>query len=218
MIDHGAPTLVVGFDLDLTLVDSSAGIRASFDALMAETGVAINVDEVLSRIGPKLEHELAAWFPPEQVTEAAVIYRRHYAALGTTGLVALPGAGDAIDAVRELGGRVLVVTAKSTVMAEMCLAHVGLVADLVAGFLHGLEKGELLVAERAAHYVGDTVPDIAAALHAGATPVGVLTGTNSEDELRAAGAAVVLADLTEFRAWLLSSRPESAHRLRGSGI
>jgi phosphoglycolate phosphatase len=58
---------VVGFDLDMTLVDSRPGIRASFEALSAETGVDIDVDMILSRLGPKLESELARWFPPDLV-------------------------------------------------------------------------------------------------------------------------------------------------------
>jgi phosphoglycolate phosphatase len=206
VIDQPASSLAVGFDLDMTLIDSSAGIRASLTALVAETGVRIDVEAVLARIGPKLETELARWFPSERITEAAAIYRRHYAELGTTDLVALPGALDAVTAVRELGGRVLVVTAKTTNMAEMCLAHVGIEADLVAGWLHGAEKGAVLAAEGAVHYVGDTDGDMVAAVGAGATPVAVLTGPHSERELRDAGATVVLADLTQFRAWLHSTR------------
>ena len=41
--------LTVGFDLDMTLVDSRPGIRASMDALAQETGVPIDVDVVIAR-------------------------------------------------------------------------------------------------------------------------------------------------------------------------
>src|SRR3954454_16501796 len=51
--------LVVGFDLDLTLVDPRPGVRAAFEALIAETGVTIDIDTVLGRLGPPLEVELA---------------------------------------------------------------------------------------------------------------------------------------------------------------
>lgn len=45
--------------------------------------------------------------------------------------------------------------------------------------------------------VGDTVHDIAAALAAGATPVGVASGNFTEEQLRAAGGEIVLASLEE---------------------
>jgi phosphoglycolate phosphatase-like HAD superfamily hydrolase len=50
--------------------------------------------------------------------------------------------------------------------------------------------------------VGDTIPDIAAAIAAGAMAVGVATGPVPAAELAAAGADVVLTTLTEFPAWL----------------
>ena len=55
--------MTVGFDLDMTLVDSRPGIRASMRALTEETGVPVDVDVVINRLGPKLEWELAHWFP-----------------------------------------------------------------------------------------------------------------------------------------------------------
>ena len=51
-------------------------------------------------------------------------------------------------------------------------------------------------------YVGDTIPDIDAARLARVRAVGVATGPVPADELRAAGADVVLDTLTEFPAWL----------------
>ena len=70
--------LTVGFDLDMTLVDSRPGIRASMRALTEETGVPVDVDVVINRLGPKLEWELAHWFPAEQVAHACKRYRAHY--------------------------------------------------------------------------------------------------------------------------------------------
>jgi phosphoglycolate phosphatase-like HAD superfamily hydrolase len=41
----------VGFDLDLTLIDSRPQILASFRELSEETGVAIDVDVIAARLG-----------------------------------------------------------------------------------------------------------------------------------------------------------------------
>jgi phosphoglycolate phosphatase len=72
--------LVVGFDLDMTLIDPRPGVVASFAAVTTETGIAIDGDLVASRLGPPLEVELANWVAADRVDELADSYRAHYAA------------------------------------------------------------------------------------------------------------------------------------------
>ncbi|BFO22549.1 hypothetical protein SHKM778_89370 [Streptomyces sp. KM77-8] len=43
----------VGFDLDMTLIDSRPGIRACYLALAARTGAYIDADLAVSRLGPR---------------------------------------------------------------------------------------------------------------------------------------------------------------------
>ena len=195
--------LVVGFDLDLTLVDSRPGIAAGLRALSEETGVFIDVDIVLARIGPKLETELAHWFPDADVAAAAATYRRLYwdTCVGT-GTSLLPGAAASVGAVHARGGTVMVVTAKSEPLSHRCLEHVGLTIDIVVGLVHGDEKRDALKQHAAQIYVGDTIADIEAAVGAGAVAVGVSTGMHSETELAQAGADVVFASLADFPDWL----------------
>jgi phosphoglycolate phosphatase len=195
--------LTVGFDLDMTLVDSRPGIRASMDALSRETGVSVDVDVVIARLGPKLEWELANWFPAERVAHACKRYRAHYweHCVGT-GTLLLPGARAAVDAVRSCDGRVLIVTAKSESLAHRCLKTVGLKADAVVGHVYGDEKRDALVAHGASIYVGDTITDVKSALDASVTAVGVTTGPDDRLALLAAGAAVVFDSLAEFPDWL----------------
>lgn len=194
--------LVVGFDLDMTLIDSRPGVIATFDALNAELGTDIDGTAIAARLGPTLESEMAAYFPPGRVDEVCDRYRALYADLGPHGSSLLPGAVDAFAAVRARAGVTLVITAKYGPNAHRCLDHVGLAADHVVGWRHGPQKAETLLEHGAHVYVGDTVPDIEAARLAGARAVGVTTGPVPADELRAAGADVVLATLTEFPAWL----------------
>ncbi|MDP9397109.1 MAG: ATP-dependent sacrificial sulfur transferase LarE [Actinomycetota bacterium] len=196
------PPLVVGFDLDLTLLDSRAGIAVVMAALSAETGVFINPSVVTSRLGPPVETELSAWFPVEGVAAAAERYRALYPDLAVAGAPLLPGARDAVAAVHRHGGRVLVVTGKHEPNARLHLEHLGLEVDAVAGGRFGVAKAEVLAAEEAAIYVGDHPADVGAARAAGADSVAVATGGTSAAQLTAAGADVVLADLTAFPAWL----------------
>ncbi len=195
-------SLVVGFDLDMTLIDPRPGVIASFDALNADLGTAIDGELIASRLGPPLELEMAAYFPADEIDGVCDRYRAHYATLGAPGCSLLPGAAEAVDAVRALGGTTLVVTAKFEPNAHLCLEHVGVAVDHVVGWRHGPQKAETLLAYGAHIYVGDTTPDIEAARTSGAHAVGVATGPVSGEDLLAAGADVVLTSLVEFPAWL----------------
>lgn len=196
------PTVpTVGFDLDMTLVDSRPGIKAIYLTLAAETGVPIDADLVVSRLGPPLEHEMAEWFPADRVTEMADRYRALYAPHAIEASPALPGARDAIQAVREAGGRAIVVTAKNEPHARLHLTHLGIEPDEVIGGLWAEGKAQALRAHGAAVYVGDHVGDVRGAETAGALSVAVATGPCDAEELTAAGAHVVLRDLTDFRPW-----------------
>jgi phosphoglycolate phosphatase len=192
----------VGFDLDMTLIDSRPGIAATYRALAAATGVYVDADAAAGRLGPPLEQELRHWFPAEQVPEAVSRYRALYREHAIEPSVALPGAAQAVAAVHERGGRVLVVTAKRGDLAKLHIAHLGLPVDEVAGLAWLEGKARALRAAGAVGYVGDHVADMAAAQSAGVPGVGVATGPCTRADLLAAGASVVLDDLTGFPAWL----------------
>ncbi len=194
--------LTVGFDLDMTLIDSRPGVAASMQALSRRLGVRIDAEVVTGRLGPPLEQELAHWLPAADVPAGVETYREIYAELGPAGVTQLPGAADALAAVRRQGGRSVVVTAKRGDFAVACLAAAGLAPDAVVGNVWGAAKGPGLLSHGASVYVGDHPYDVAAARAAGATAVGVATGGTSAAALRAAGSDVVLADLTAFPAWL----------------
>ncbi len=130
---------------------------------------------------------------------------------------ALPGAAAALAAVAALGPAVVqsVLTGNVPAMARAKLAAFGLDSrlDLDVGAYgdHHEVRAELVhVARRRAGaaygrdfggqatvLVGDTPLDVAAALATGARAVGVATGSPTAAELAAAGADVVLPDLTD---------------------
>ena len=190
----------VGFDLDMTLIDSQDAILGSFAGVATDTGVAIDPAGVRRRLGIKLEDELAYWFPPGEIDEAIRIYRAHYLTLLRPMTRLLPGAAESLDAVRAAGARAVVITAKSELPARLSLESVGLVPDELVADAHGPEKAAVLKVIGAGVYVGDTPADMAAASLAGAYAVGVATGSFTTAELHAAGAADVLPSLREFAA------------------
>jgi phosphoglycolate phosphatase len=196
----------VGFDLDMTLIDSRPGIKAAFDRLSAETGVYIDSALAITRLGPPLDDELIHWFPAEDLPVVADQYRALYVDYAIEPTPAMPGARDAVDAVHAAGGRVIVVTAKHEPNAKLHLSHLGIGVDEVIGSLWAEAKAEALTEHGASVYVGDHVGDVRGARTAGAFSVAVATGPVSADELRAAGADVGLDSLTEFPAWLAEYR------------
>lgn len=191
----------VGFDLDMTLIDSRPAILAAFAGVARDTGTRIDPAGVESRLGIKLEDELAHWFASADVSGAADLYRRHYLAIAAKTTTALPGAEQALAAVRAAGQRATVITAKHPVSVGPSLRAAGLTADELFTHVHGPEKAAVLRRLKAAIYVGDTPDDMAAGTSAEVTVVGVTTGAFGARELTEAGAHVVFDSLTAFPAW-----------------
>lgn len=199
----------------MTLVDSRPGIAATYRELSARTGVPIDADAAVTRLGPPLEQEIARWYPAEQVPAMTALYRELYPRYAIEPTVPLPGAYEAIRTVRAAGGSVVVVTAKHPAMARLHLDHLGLTGIELVGLAWGDGKAAALRRYRARAYVGDHVADVAAARAASlpadgvagrpgvsaVTAVAVATGPCTAGELAAAGAEVVLGDLTGFGEW-----------------
>lgn len=196
---------VVGFDLDMTLIDSRAGIAATYRALTVRTGVYVDTDAVVARLGPPLRDEIANWFPAGQVDEAVRIFRELYPTYGIEPCVLLPGAAAAVQSVRS-GGQVVVVTSKLAAFARSHLAQVRLAVDAVAGERFGAGKVAAIREHGVQVYVGDHIADVQAARSAGVTAVGVATGPYRAADLADAGAHAVLPDLRDFPPWWASWR------------
>ena len=83
---------VVGFDLDLTLVDSADGIIATFQETARRLGVDVPAEAVRQLIGVPLEDTCARLLGPDMATDAAHLYRELYPELGVPRTALLPGA------------------------------------------------------------------------------------------------------------------------------
>lgn len=207
----------MGFDLDMTLIDTVPGFRSTLAALGDELDVNFPVAEMTSRLGPPLEQLLAPHLAADAVAGAGDRFRELYPAHAIDRVPLLAGAREAVAAVRRHGGRVLVVTGKFPPNARLHLQHLGLQVDLLEGWVWGAGKGEVLRREGAAIFVGDHVYDVEGALSAGALSVSVLTGGCTREELQAAGTHVVLDDLRDFPGWLDDHLAAADARRRTAG-
>ena len=186
----------------MTLLDTRPGIKRVWEELSASTGVFVDSELAVSRLGPPLAVEMAEWVPAHEVDTFIAHYRALYPEYAIASSEPLPGVVEALGAVRAAGGRSVVVSAKHQKHVRHHVEHLGLDVDEVVGDLWGEGKGQALREHGASVYVGDHVHDIAGARAAGAVSVAVATGPCTVEELRDACADVVLTDLREFAAWL----------------
>ena len=194
--------LVVGFDLDMTLIDTRPGFAATLVQLGLETGVEMDVEAMSEKLGPPLSHMLAPYYPADRITGLVDRFRAVYPDHAIAPTLAFAGAHDALAAVRRHGGRTVVVTGKFTPNAALHVEALTFDVDHLVGEVWGVGKAAVLEEHGATVYVGDHVHDVEGALAAGALSVSVLTGGCTEEELRAAGTHVVLETLDDFPAWL----------------
>ncbi len=196
----------------MTLIDPRQGMVDVFAALALEFDIALDGPGFASRLGPPLSHELARYHL-DAATEQAIIerYRAIYPGIAIPKTVAMPGAIDALNSVTARGGRVMVVTAKYGPTAEAHLSVLGVQVDAVVGDLWSTGKAIALREFDAEVFVGDHLGDITGARAADAFSVAVATGPISAADLAAAGADVVLDDLTQFPEWLDSYLLATVH-------
>lgn len=205
-------SLTVGFDLDLTLVDSHDRIISAYIRALQDLGVEVGREELEPHMGIPLTHTAAVVAPAVDADALVLRYRHYYDEPDAPQTQPMPGAAEALRSVSAAGGRTVVVSAKYTPAVHTALDEAGLtgLVDVVYGELFAQDKASALIAQGASVYVGDHPGDMAAARNANAYAVGVTSGANDEAALLAGGADVVLPDLETFVDWL------PGHVLRGS--
>jgi len=197
-------SLTVGFDLDLTLVDSHERIISAYIRALRDLGVEVSAEDLVPHLGIPLTHTAAVVAPAIDADALVLRYRHYYDEPDAPRTLPMPGAAEALRCVRAAGGRTVVVSAKFTPAVHRALDEAGLteLVDVVYGELFAEDKATALIAEGASIYVGDHPGDMAAARAANSYAVGVTTGANDELALGAAGADLALPDLDTFAAWL----------------
>ena len=176
---------MVGFDLDMTLIDTVVGFAATLDALGAELGVEFPTAAMTASLGPPLEHMLGRTSRPTRSSRRGPVPRdlpRHRGPADA----GVPGCGRGPGCRTTAPRAVVLVTGKHTPNAQLHVDHLGLDVDVVEGRVWGTGKGDVLTRHEADLYVGDHVHDVEGARAAGITSVSVLTGGSTREQLEEA--------------------------------
>ena len=206
------------FDLDGTLVDSSAGIYSSIAyALEKMAREPLELAALQRFIGPPLLDSFLALGMTEKEAEASVAwYREHY----KQGAMLQVQVYEGIEALlknlaSKEGYQLQIATSKPEIFAKEILAELGLDryfngiygADLegvrhnkAAVLAYAMEKTPGASAENS-WMIGDREHDILGAFTNGLPAVGVLWGFGSKKELEDAGASYCAADTADLQAY-----------------
>ena len=206
------------FDMDGTLTDSQEGIVKSVIYALERLGRELPPRDTLTAfIGPPLHESFSAICGMDEAeTERAVCeFRDYFARRGWAENVSYEGMAEFLAALRA-GLRLIVATSKPETSAQKILKHFSLERyfDLICGSRPedrtsadkaSVVRTALTRAGVTGHavMVGDRCHDIYGAHANGLEAIGVLYGYGSCEELSAAGADFLAADLNELKTALL---------------
>ena len=213
-------TPLVLFDLDGTLIDSSAGIFASMAHAFIRMGRPVPPPEQLrSYIGPPLRQSFpdVVGHDPEHIEQTVAHYRDRYDSLGWSEHEVYPGIAELIARLAAAGQRLAVVTTKMHSQAEKIVRHLSFGAHIERVYGPGgdgrhCEKAEMIadalrdfgIPAARTTMIGDRYFDIEGGIANGVRAVGVAWGFGSEEELREAGAQAIARTPAELQALLLA--------------
>ena len=208
------------FDLDGTLADPAEGITNSLMHAQRRLGMPVSPrEELFVFIGPPLiESFMSEWgLTRAQSEQALLYYREHFSVQGLFENVPYPGIESTLASLKAAGLRLFVATSKPEPLSLRILEHFGLLPyfEAVAGSTmdeQRTKKGEVIAyALQTFHLdpsetvmVGDRKHDVLGARENGLPCIGVLYGYGSREELTAAGAVALAADLDALSALLKS--------------
>ena len=208
------------FDLDGTLTDPAEGITNALMHAQRRLGRAVSRREDLYVfIGPPLiEMFMSEWgLTRAESQQALLYYREYFTDRGIFENVPYEGIEGCLADLKAAGLRLYVATSKPEPLSLRILEHFDLLPyfEAVAGSTmdeQRTKKGEVIAyalqtfgldpAETV--MVGDREHDVLGAAENGLVCIGVLYGYGSREELTAAGAAALAADLAELSALLKS--------------
>jgi len=190
--------LIILFDLDGTLIDSTEAILESFhNSFAVYDFVAPEDEEIKALIGHPLDimyKELGV--SQEQVWDFVATYKEHYRQISTQKTILLKNAKEAVESASEFAS-LGIVTTKTGKYSQVLMEHFGLMDkfDVLIGREHvqnpkphaepinkALQSFD--TNNKEIWMIGDTQLDLLSAKNAGIHSIGVLSGYDKEETLK----------------------------------
>ena len=187
---------IVGFDLDGTLLDTSASLTRAVDFALAQAGrPPLHIDEVRPMIGGGAKRmlekglEASGGYDPEDMTRLYPQLLDFYRDNVSAGTIPYPGLIDTLDVLAGDGVRLTIVTNKFEHLAVKLLTELGLIhrfAAVIGGDTMGkgnAKPSAMPIREMIARagggsavFLGDSIYDTLAARNAGIPSIAVAFG------------------------------------------
>lgn len=190
--------MIILFDLDGTLIDSTEAILESFhNSFAVYDFVAPEDEEIKALIGHPLDimyKELGV--SQEQVWDFVATYKEHYRQISTQKTILLKNAKEAVESASEFAS-LGIVTTKTGKYSQVLMEHFGLMDkfDVLIGREHvqnpkphaepinkALQSFD--TNNKEIWMIGDTQLDLLSAKNAGIHSIGVLSGYDKEETLK----------------------------------
>jgi len=211
--------VILLFDLDGTLIDSTEAILESFHYAFDFYNYKHPDDvSIKALIGHPLDYMFAhLGVEEERVWDFVAVYKEHYREISTQKTVLLPHAREAIELASSFA-KLGIVTTKTGKYSQILMEHFGLMDkfDVLIGrehVEHPKPHAEPIVKaleafdtqDKEIWMIGDTQMDLIAAAAASVNAIAVLSGYDSYDTLKKF-TNVIFSDVYEAVKWLKSGK------------
>lgn len=207
------------FDFDGTVFDTVEGITKSARYALNTLGLDAELNELRCFAGPPLDDMFLERYggTPEQAKQFVDAFRERYVPVGLYECRVFPQVKQLLRELRDDGRALAVATLKPQILAETLLQREGMLDlfDAVCGSrAEGHEQTKCEVAQKAMALlgaapeetvlIGDTKYDIHGAHECGIFAVGMEYGYAAPNELKLAGADLILPDIPALKKWLFA--------------
>jgi HAD superfamily hydrolase (TIGR01509 family) len=212
------PYRTILLDLDGTLVDAFTTIHRAYQHTLPQFGLpAPTLEQVRAVVGGGARNAIARFLPEDQIDDALKIHVAYTRKILLEDVKLMPGAHALLRDLHSRGLTLAAFTNKDGDVSRLICPHLGIAEYLAGIYGAGDTPWVKPQPEFAAHVlkalkaepattllIGDSPYDVQAAHNGGFTCWCVTTGTHSAEELTAAKADRVFANLTELGTALLA--------------
>ena len=205
---------LVIFDLDGTILDTSAGIKSAVKYAIAEFGLDIPSEDILNTfIGPPIQWSLQAFYglTDERVTLISQVFRDRYKTVDLFKATPYDGLIDVLEYLRRKGIKTAVATYKREDYTKLLLEHFGITKylDIICGsdFEGKLRKKDIIlnvikeagVDLKDTVMLGDTILDAEGAEIIGIDFIAATYGfgLKTKEELKKTNSAFIIKNIKE---------------------